>query len=133
MDRVGLVGPRPAPDLLNTDCTDEGKRLGFAELAETVGGGPLAQHVDQDRGVEKEDRSAHPARVPSPLRANPGRRVLIPLVPLILDGSDRGEDLVPATLVVEGAPEKPSDERAPPSLANSLVQLGHELILETYV
>jgi len=98
-----------------------------------VGGLSLSQHLDQDGRVEEQNGSAHPAGIRMPLGVNPLRRVFIPVVPLVLDRPDRGEDLVPSPLIVKGAPEHARDEGAAPALSDSAVQFGHELIFEAYV
>ncbi len=48
----------------------------------------IAQHLDQHGRIEKQNGSAHPVGISSPLGANPGRRVLIPLVPRVVHCPD---------------------------------------------
>ena len=100
---------------------------------ETLRGRLSTQRIDQDRGVQEERDSAHPVRVGPALCPHPGRRIVIPLVPLCRDRPECGQDLVPAALVVQSAPKELRDEAAPPSLPDPLVKFGHELILEAYV
>src|SRR5512144_2662166 len=129
-NRLGLTGSCTAPDLLHVDRADERGRLRCAQLAEALGCVSIAQNLDQHRGVEEENGSAHPALVSPPLGPDPGRRILIPFVSLVVDRPDRGEDLVPAALVVKGAPEHARDEGAAPPFSDSAVEFGHQLIIE---
>jgi hypothetical protein len=132
-DRILFPRSGATPDLLDVDCADQRRRFRRAHLAEALCRRSIAQHLDQHRGVEEQCRSAHPALVSSPLGANPGGRILIPFVPLVIDRADRGEDVIPPTLLVERAPQHPRDERTSAPLSDPLVQLGHEIILEAYV
>ncbi len=52
---------------------------------------------------------------------------------LLSDRSERGLDLIPATVVVQDAPHGFRDECAPLPAPDSAVQLGDERIIEGYV
>jgi hypothetical protein len=103
------------------------------QLPQTLRRLSLAQDLYQHGGVEQQYGSAHPAGISLSLGANPARRVLIPLMALVVNRPDGGKDLVPAALVIERAAQDPRDEGASPALSNSAVQFGHQLILEAYV
>jgi hypothetical protein len=132
-NRINLVGPGASPHLLHIDRADERGRFGRAQRAEAFGGRSLAKDLDQHGGIEEQNGSAHPPRIPSPLFANPRRRIAIPVVSFVVDRPDRGEDVVPAALIIKGAPEYASNEGAAPSLPDPLVQFRHQLIVEAYV
>jgi hypothetical protein len=54
-------------------------------------------------------------------------------VPVVLNRSDRFDDLVPTALVVKGAAKQALDEGAPLAFPDPSIQLVHELILQAYV
>jgi hypothetical protein len=54
-------------------------------------------------------------------------------MPLGLDRTECGFDIVPATLVLECTSQKLREKGAAPSLSDPFIQFGHEIIFEAYV
>ncbi len=77
--------------------------------------------------------STGPAAVATPLRADPGRGIGIPVVARIGELAERGFDLVPASLVFQPPPDELTDERAPSARADTSVELCDELVVQGYV
>ena len=68
-----------------------------------------------------------------PLRTDPLRRVVVPLVTVVGDLRERGLDVVPASLVLKASPHQLGDDGAAPTSAGAPIELTHQLVVQRYV
>ena len=78
-------------------------------------------------------RSARPARIALPLGADPAGSIVVPIVAGVGDRAEQRFDLVPATLVIEAAPDHCRDERAPSPRPRPPVDVLNEMVLQLNV
>ena len=131
-----LVGSKPPPDLFDGDRTDPWLCAGPAEPDEPLGRRSTAKRIDEHRRVEQQAshvRSPNPTGVFGTLPAHPRRRIAVPIVAVIRELPESPFDVVPASFVFETAPDQFGDERTASPWAGTVVEFGHEVIVECYV
>lgn len=67
------------------------------------------------------------------LATDPVSGIVVPFVALVGDGTERGLDVVPPTLVIEPATNQLRDERAASPTPGTLIELGNELVIDRNV
>jgi hypothetical protein len=67
------------------------------------------------------------------LLPNPRGRIVVPVMALVRQLTERRLNVVPAPLVVESTADQLGDKTASPPGSHSTIQLSHELIIECYV
>ena len=100
-----------------------------------------AEHIDQDGGIEQDAHTLGPAEraltdapeVGSALFTHPPSRIAVPIMLGVGERAYGVFDVLPATLVVEGAPNRRSDERAALTPTHPAVESTHELVVQAYV
>lgn len=135
LDGVVVTPSASPPDLFDTDGTRPQLVSCAAQAADPLCCGSSTESVDQHGGIEKQapQRSARASGIRMALGADPAGRIIVPLVAVRLDRSQRQFDLVPTPLVVQSAPNQLLDESAPSAGACTTIQLAHELVVELYV
>src|SRR5581483_6846658 len=125
---------RATPKLVDVDGADERREADSPQDANPSTRRSATEGVDEYGRVE-EDRChlTHASRVKPPLRADPLRRGHSPVAAVIRDRSDGREDVVPAPLVLERAPDGVGDEGAPLAFPDASVHGLHELRIKAYV
>ena len=64
---------------------------------------------------------------------DPGPRIRIPFVPLVVDRADRRLHELPAPFVLECESHRAGDEPAPAARTDAPVEIAHELVGQRYV
>jgi hypothetical protein len=131
-----LVWPQPPPDLLDRDRAHPRLDAPTTEARHPGSSRPSAKGVDDHRGVE--EKAGHSASscstlVAASLSTNPASRVVIPRVSFVGKLPEARLDLVPTAFVIEAATDELGDEGTPPPTSRPPVELGHQLVVESYV
>lgn len=95
--------------------------------------GRLCREGSLPRWRGQTEWSTDSAGVAVALGSYPGRRIRVPLVPVIRDRPECRLDLQPSVLVVHCTPDSLGDEGTPSPAPNSCVELSDESLVQTYV
>jgi hypothetical protein len=129
-----FLGAQAANDFFDVDCARMGTVSCGTEAGQALDGGTAPQQVDQNGGIEQDGgQSAHTAGIGVTLCTYPFRRIIVPLVPVIVDRAERSLHELPAMLILERASDGGRNECAAPPSPHAAVQLGHERIIQAYV
>lgn len=131
-----LTEAKAPPDLFSRKGADPRFGPGPAQTDEPRRRRPSAQRVDHHGRVQQQP--AHPLLpgsplVPSTLHAHPLAGIVVPVVTVVRQLTDRRFDLAPASFVVHAASDELSNESAPSARADPAIELDHQVVVQGYV